>query len=161
MSAGKVHSKNLTAVSISSNVIFMFSVILQEQKEQPFQIEKKNIWRKNVCKHAELLHSCPTLHNPMDCSLPGSSVHGILQARILKWVTKPSTGDLPDWGIQPMSLTSPALAGRFFTTSTTWESDLQCCINFWCIGKWLRYIEIDRDASICICSFPLWFVIRY
>ena len=30
--------------------------------------------------------SCPTLCNPMDCSLPGSSVHGILQARILEWV---------------------------------------------------------------------------
>ena len=30
--------------------------------------------------------SCPTLHDPMDCSPPGSSVHGILQARILEWV---------------------------------------------------------------------------
>ena len=34
----------------------------------------------------------------------------------------PSLGDLPDPGIKPMSLTSPALAGRFFTTSTTWEA---------------------------------------
>ena len=33
-----------------------------------------------------------------------------------------STGDLPDPGIEPMSLMSPALAGGFFTTSTTWES---------------------------------------
>ena len=32
---------------------------------------------------------CPTLCDPMDCSLPGSSVHGILQARILEWVTIP------------------------------------------------------------------------
>ena len=35
--------------------------------------------------------SCPTLCDPMDCSLPGSSVHGILQARILKWVAMPSS----------------------------------------------------------------------
>ena len=35
---------------------------------------------------AKLLQSCPTLCNPMDCSLPGSSVHGILQAKILEWV---------------------------------------------------------------------------
>ena len=35
---------------------------------------------------AKLLQSCPTLCNPMDCSLPGSSVHGILQARIPEWV---------------------------------------------------------------------------
>ena len=34
----------------------------------------------------ELAQSCPTLCNPMDCSLPGSSVHGIFQARILEWV---------------------------------------------------------------------------
>ena len=34
-----------------------------------------------------VLQSCPTLCNPMDCSLPGSSVHGILQARILEWVS--------------------------------------------------------------------------
>ena len=34
----------------------------------------------------EVAQSCPTLHNPMDCSLPGSSVHGISQARVLEWV---------------------------------------------------------------------------
>ena len=37
-------------------------------------------------KKSEVTQSCPTLCNPMDCSLPGSSVHGILQARILEWV---------------------------------------------------------------------------
>ena len=37
-------------------------------------------------KWSEVAQSCPTLCNPMDCSLPGSSVHGILQARILEWV---------------------------------------------------------------------------
>ena len=35
---------------------------------------------------AKSLQLCPTLRNPMDCSLPGSSVHGIFQARVLKWV---------------------------------------------------------------------------
>ena len=34
---------------------------------------------------------CPTLRDPMDCSPPGSSVHGILQARILQWVAMPSS----------------------------------------------------------------------
>ena len=43
---------------------------------------------------------CPALCNPMDCSLPGSSVCGILQARILTWVAFPSPGDLPNPGIQ-------------------------------------------------------------
>ena len=44
-----------------------------------------------ACMHAKSLKSCPTLCNPMDYSPPGSSVHGILQARILEWVTMPSS----------------------------------------------------------------------
>ena len=39
-----------------------------------------------ACMHAKSLQSCPTLCDPMDCSPPGSSVHGILQARTLEWV---------------------------------------------------------------------------
>ena len=35
---------------------------------------------------AKSLQSCPTLCDPMDCSLPGSSIHGIFQARVLEWV---------------------------------------------------------------------------
>ena len=48
--------------------------------------------------------SCPILCNPMDGSLPGSSVHGILQARILQWVAIPFSRDLPDLGIEPRFL---------------------------------------------------------
>ena len=43
----------------------------------------------HACMHATLRQSCLTLCNPMDCSPPGSSVHGILQARILEWVAQP------------------------------------------------------------------------
>ena len=35
---------------------------------------------------SEVAQSCPTLSDPMDCSLPGSSIHGISQARVLEWV---------------------------------------------------------------------------
>ena len=66
--------------------------------------------------------SYPTLCKPMDCSPPGSSVHEILQVRILEWAVISSSGDLPNPGIEPASLVSPALAGRFFTTSVTWEA---------------------------------------
>ena len=45
--------------------------------------------------------SCPTLCDPGDCSPPGSSVHGILQARILGWVAILSSSDLPDSGTKP------------------------------------------------------------
>ena len=134
--------------------------------------------------------SCPSLCDPTDCSPTGSTVHGILQGRILEWVAMPfsrgssetwvsciagrfsiiratreaqlssvqslsrarlfatlwtvahqaslsmgfsreecwsglpcpSLGDLPDPGIELTSLMSPALAGGFFNTSTTWKA---------------------------------------
>ena len=50
----------------------------------------------------------------MDYSLPGSSVHGISQERILEWVTIFSSRDLLDPWIEPASLVAPALAGGFF-----------------------------------------------
>ena len=59
--------------------------------------------------------SCPTLSDPMDYSLPGSSVHGIFQARILGGLPFPPSGDLPNPGIEPESLEFPTLAGRFLT----------------------------------------------
>ena len=75
----------------------------------------------------KLLQSCQTLCNHMDCSPPASSVHGmILQARILDWLPCPSPGDLPNPGIKPTSLTSPALAGKSFTIGTTRETALYC-----------------------------------
>ena len=52
-------------------------------------------------------------------TVPGSSLHGILQEKILEWVAFLSPGDLPDPGIESESLASPALAGGFFTTSAT------------------------------------------
>ena len=64
---------------------------------------------------------CPNLCDPMDCSQPGSSVHGILQARILKWVAISSPGDLPDAGIEPGS---PALQ-TFFIVWATREAQTQ------------------------------------
>ena len=52
----------------------------------------------------------------MDCSLPGSPVHGILQAKILEWVAISYSRVLTDPGIEATSLESSALAGGFFTT---------------------------------------------
>ena len=65
---------------------------------------------------SELTQLCLTLCNPVDCSPPGSSIHGILQARILEWVPFPSPGDLPDPGIEPRS---PALQADTLTSEPT------------------------------------------
>ena len=101
---------------------------------------------------SEVTQLCPTLCGPMDCSLPGSSVHRIFQAIVLEWIAIsfssgsswprdrtwvsrivdrrftiwatsgvpfPTLRHLPDPGVKPASLVSPALAGRFFIPSTT------------------------------------------
>ena len=72
----------------------------------------------SICAPVKVLvaQSCPTPCNPIDCSPPGSSVHGILQARILEWVVIPfSRGSFQsrDW-----TWVSP-IAGGFFTIWTT------------------------------------------
>ena len=54
--------------------------------------------------------------DPMDCSLPGSSVHGISQQAYCSGLPFPTPGDLPDPGTEPASSACPAFAGGFFTT---------------------------------------------
>ena len=65
-----------------------------------------------TCIYAQ---SCLTLCDPMDGSPPGSSVHGISQARILEWVAIPFPGDLPHPGIKTISQFS-CIGRQFFTT---------------------------------------------
>ena len=69
---------------------------------------------------AVLTQLCPTRCDPMDSRPPGTSVHGILQARILEWAAISSSRG----SSQPrdQTLVSPALAGVFFTTSASWEA---------------------------------------
>ena len=74
-----------------------------------------------VCAHvhAQLLQSCPTLCDAMDCSLPGFFVHGIFQSRILEWVDMPSSRG----SFWPRDQTRVScFAGRFFTHWATWEA---------------------------------------
>ena len=95
--------------------------------------------------YAKSLQLCPTLCNPMNYSLPVSSVHGILQARILEGVNFHALlqGIFPDPGIEPVSLTSPALTGGFIT-SATWEVT----------GKFITSAtKRERGDGGCICIY--------
>ena len=96
--------------------------------------------------HAKSLQMCPTLCNCLNCSPPGSSVHGIVQSRILEWVAMPSSrgSSWPrDWTyLSCPSLMPPALAGTFFTTSTTWKQNRWASI--WakgCKNRILRAVD--------------------
>ena len=73
---------------------------------------------------AKSLPLCLTLCNAMDCSRPRLLCSwDSLRQEYWSGLSCPPPGDLPDPGIKPTSLMSPALAGRFFTTSASWEAD--------------------------------------
>ena len=78
-----------------SVMILSHGAILCDSPASPLSDTVVNILQA-VCKLAKLLQSCPTLCDHTDRSLPGSSVRGILQARILERVARPPPGDLPD-----------------------------------------------------------------
>ena len=81
--------------------------------------------KERACMQAKLLQLCSTLCDGIDFRLPGSSVHGFSRQECWGGLPLPSPGDLPDPGIEPMALTCPSLAGRFFTISDTWETPLK------------------------------------
>ena len=96
-------------------LIDVYETINGSQAQEPLQLllccEVRPIGCDQEC--AELLQSCPTLCDPMDwalCSPPGS-VHGVLQARILKWLSCPPPQDLPNPGTKLASLISPLQVG--------------------------------------------------
>ena len=76
------------------------------------------------CGNKRALQSCLTLCNTMDCNPLGSSVPGIFQARILEWVAMTSSRGSSCSGIRLESLVSPALAGKVFIASATWEASV-------------------------------------
>ena len=103
--------------------------------------QRSKITRISICVSvkymyicANSLQPCLTLCDHMDCSPPGSSVHGILQARMWSGLPFPPPGDLPNPWIEPTS----ALVARFFTTSATWEVHAYIYIYI--------YIGIDRKG---------------
>ena len=71
---------------------------------------------------AESIQLCLTLCDPWTVAHQAPLTIGFSRHEYWNGLLLPPPGDLPDPGIEPASLTSPALAGRFFTTSTTWEA---------------------------------------
>ena len=75
-----------------------------------------------VCVRANSLQSCPTLWDPMTIALQVPLSMGFSRQEYWSGLPCPPPGDLPDPGIQPAFLASPALVVEFFTTDTTWEA---------------------------------------
>ena len=80
----------------------------------------------------------------MNCSRPGPSVHGILQARTLEWAATPPAGHLPGPGMEPTSLTPRALAGDSLSLVRSREDPTRaCCAQSLsrvrvCVTPWTR-----------------------
>ena len=83
----------------------------------------------HVCVCVLVSQSCLTLCDSMDCSAPGSSAHGILQARILEWVAILFSRDLPNPGIETRS--SGLQAGSLLSEP---------------LGKPLRGMSLEREV---------------
>ena len=101
------------------NVACLYSGFLSKRKAEPLNIQLRQKWLTHMRgEWVKVVQSYPTLCDPMDCSPPCSSVHGILQARILEGVAVPfSRGSH-----QPRDWTQVSyIAGRFFTIWVTRE----------------------------------------
>ena len=96
--------------------------------------------------------SCLTLCNHMDCSPPGSSVHGILQVRILEWVAIPFSRG-PSW---PQDQTQVFwIAGRFFTSWATREAQtLPVCVSLSVVSDFLWSCGLGLTRLFCPWDSP-------
>ena len=118
----QIGKKKLKLSLSADNVIEIYPKKLLEISEfskaggYRFKIQKSIVFL--CCLHAKLLQSYLTLCNPMDCSPPGSSVHGFSRQEYWSGLPCPPPGYFPDSGIKPASPAVPALAGRIFTAES-------------------------------------------
>ena len=96
-----------------------------------------------MCMHAKSLQLCLTFCDPMDCSPPGTSVHGILQTRILEWVAMPSSRGFPDPGMEP---SSPALQADSLSLNHRGKASLF-------ITTHLGNLKINKNTKLKFRSF--------
>ena len=102
------HQLTCTPISIQWNAIRLS----KGMKHWPMP-QTNNRWKHSLCALSS--SSCPTLCKPMDCSPPGSSLHGIFQARILEQV---------------------AIS---YSRGSSWPRDRTCIYCISCIGRWILY----------------------
>ena len=85
----------------------------------------------------------------MDCNLPGSSVHGILQERILEWLPFPTPAELPDPGIEPASPMSPALHADSLLTEPSGKLKITMIYS-----NLVNYTSVSRIKTFIFFSLP-------
>ena len=103
------------------------------------------------------LHLCLTLCHPMDCSPPGSSVHGILQARILEWVAISfSRGSSQPRDGTCVSCTSPALLGGVLLLSHQGSQNMPVWnLKYRTVKLWTDFLLCRRSMALTLVSFKV------
>ena len=108
----------------------------------------------------QLLQSCPTPCDPVGSPVARQAPLPMGFSRQEYWTGLPfaSPGDLPDPGIEPMSLVSPALADRFFTSAPSGKLELVCPAAYWVAEKLLEGVgRLDgAGAEDVPSSVPVW-----
>ena len=107
-------------------ILLCCSFICYLEKLEFSVLGRKFLFRRyvNVCVHTQSLQLCQALCNPVVCSPPVSSVHGILQARILEWVAIPSSRGSSLPSIKTCVSCISCIAGRFFATEPSGNPDM-------------------------------------
>ena len=114
----------------------------------------------SLCVHGKWIQSCLIIWNHMDCSPPGSSVQGILQARILEWVAMLfSKGIFPTQGSNPHVFMSPAFADELFTTHATWETQLNSVVIIKKKKKVLQFkLTLQQNRSFFLFNTSVYYL---
>ena len=106
---------------------------------------------RKVKSENEVTESCPTLSNPMDCSLPGSSVHGIFQARVLEWGAIAFSSN-PLWRKSKKSKQQPII---LYTNDKFWGFAsiplsfwMECPVFYCCYFRTLWFTCLNQTSSL-------------
>ena len=99
-----------------------------------------------MCVHDRSLQSCSILCDPLDCSPPGSSVHGILQSRILEWVAMTSFRGSSQAEDETCVSWGSCIAGGFFTAEPLGKAENKRVLS-----------KLSGNRWVVLCIFPLWF----
>ena len=108
--------------------------------------EGQILWEISVCKGV-CAQSYLALCDPMDCSQPGASVHGILQTKLLEWVACPPQGIFPTQGSNPHPL-SPA--SQVDSSLPSHQGSLRCLYIHYCFGFFLLFTFFSQVLSFII-----------
>ena len=106
------------------------------------------------CMCAKSLQLCQIMCDPLDCSPPGSSVYGISRQEHWSGLPCHPPGDCPSPGIEPASLMSRALTGRFLTPSSTWSWIQSIQFSRSVVSDSLRCHELQHSRPPCPSPTP-------